>query len=76
METIDEIFLALSWLHDCMVRLASGQDEVVKVEVAKVAEGDQAPDFTMTGIDGNDLKLSDLTAQGQNVVLMFDRAHW
>lgn len=72
--------MRFSWLlAGCTIAwcaLASGQDEVVKVEVAKVAEGDQAPDFTMTGIDGTDLKLSDLTAQGQNVVLMFDRAHW
>ena len=35
-----------------------------------------APDFTMTGIDGKDVTLSQLTAEGKNVVLMFSRAHW
>ena len=47
-------------------------DEVAK----KAAVGKPAPDFTVTGIDGNEFKLSQKTAPGKNVVLMFSRAHW
>ena len=45
-------------------------------EAVKVAVGKPAPDITMTGIDGKPFKLSDVTASGKNVVLLFDRAHW
>lgn len=38
--------------------------------------GMQAPDMTLTGIDGESFKLSDITARGKNVALMFSRAHW
>lgn len=38
--------------------------------------GKPAPDFTATGIDGKPFKLSEKTATGKNVVLMFSRAHW
>ena len=41
-----------------------------------VAVGKSAPDFTVTGIDGKQFKLSDKTASGKNVALMFSRAHW
>ena len=41
-----------------------------------VAVGKPAPDFTVTGIDGKQFKLSDKTATGKNVALMFSRAHW
>ncbi len=41
-----------------------------------VAVGQAAPDFTVTGIDGNRFKLSDKTKAGKNVALMFSRAHW
>ena len=42
----------------------------------EVAVGKPAPDFTVTGIDGKQFKLSDKTASGKNVALMFSRAHW
>ena len=42
----------------------------------KVSVGKPAPDFTVTGIDGKSFKLSDITATGKNVVLIFSRAHW
>ena len=41
-----------------------------------VAVGKPAPDFTVTGIDGKQFKLSDKTSSGKNVALLFDRAHW
>ena len=43
---------------------------------AEVVAGQPAPDFAMTGIDGEEVRLSELTAEGKNVVLMFSRAHW
>ena len=42
----------------------------------EVAVGKPAPDLTVTGIDGKQFKLSDKTASGKNVALMFSRAHW
>ncbi|QDT12422.1 hypothetical protein [Planctomycetes bacterium K23_9] len=42
----------------------------------KVVVGKAAPDIVMTGIDGEEMKLSDVTKQGKNVALMFSRAHW
>lgn len=50
----------------------AGADE----KVATVTVGKTAPDITMTGIDGKELKLSDVTGRGKNVALMFSRAHW
>ena len=39
--------------------------------------GQQAPDFSATGIDGKPWKLSSLRGkQGKNVVLLFTRASW
>ena len=39
--------------------------------------GQAAPDFTATGIDGIEFKLSDkLKAGDRNIVLLFSRASW
>lgn len=38
--------------------------------------GQTAPDITMTGVDGKEFKLSDITSSGKNVALIFSRAHW
>jgi hypothetical protein len=59
----------------CCVLLLSA---VCVAEEAKavVAVGKPAPDITLTGIDGKLFKLSDITASGKNVALMFSRAHW
>ncbi len=41
-----------------------------------VAIGKAAPDITMTGIDGEPFKLSEITQRGKNVVLVMSRANW
>ena len=39
--------------------------------------GDDAPDFEVTGIDGEKFKLSEkIGNDGKNVVLLFSRANW
>lgn len=45
-------------------------------QTSKVEVGGKAPDFTSTGIDGKDFKLSDKMGKDKNIVLMFSRAHW
>ncbi len=64
-----------SWLPVVLLVSSSivglGQDTVPEVSV-----GSAAPDFTMTGIDGQSVKLSEVLAEGKHVVLLFDRAHW
>lgn len=46
-------------------------------EPAKVVAVDKpAPEITMTGIDGKELKLSDVAKRGKNTALMFSRANW
>lgn len=44
--------------------------------VVVVAEGDAAPDVSLTGLDGKTFRLSQWTDRGKNVVLIFSRAHW
>lgn len=44
--------------------------------VSKAAIGKPAPDITLTGIDGKEFQLSDVTHSGKHVALMFSRAHW
>ena len=48
----------------------------VAQDSAKVAADKAAPDFTVTGIDGKQFKLSDIAKRGKNVALMFSRANW
>jgi len=44
---------------------------------AELKVGDEAPDFTATGIDGKDVTLSKyLKRTGKPAVLVFSRAHW
>jgi hypothetical protein len=38
--------------------------------------GQRAPEITMTGVDGKEFKLSEITGCGKNVALIFSRAHW
>jgi len=50
--------------------LAAADDEPAVV-------GKPAPDFTATGIDGKEFKLSDKLSGGdRNIVLIFSRANW
>ena len=67
------MFRVLS-LVTCLALTASGlADE--KAAPAKV--GSKAPDFTIKGIDGKDIKLSEKLKGGdKNVVLLFSRANW
>ena len=61
--TIAVLFAQSSWLATA-----------IAVEPAKV--GQQAPDFTATGIDGKQFKLSDRAGKDKNIILMFSRANW
>lgn len=45
-------------------------------DVTQAKVGKKAPDFTVTGIDGKQFKLSDKTGKDKHIVLMFSRAHW
>ncbi|MEQ9409010.1 MAG: hypothetical protein RIK87_14835 [Fuerstiella sp.] len=46
-------------------------------EPQTIKVGQSAPDFTVTGIDGQPLRLSEQLKSGQkHVVLMFSRANW
>ena len=58
----------------CFLAIISTLQAQDGVDAVKV--GAAAPDFTVTGIDGKPIKLSELTGKGKNVVLLFDRAHW
>ena len=62
----------LSMTLVCMAIASIGLAE----DLPKVEVGKPAPDFVMTGIDGQQLKLSDKLGQEKNIVLMFSRAHW
>ncbi len=44
-------------------------------DTGRVTVGHQAPDFTLRGLDGSRVTLSDLRGR-QNVVLVFYRGHW
>jgi uncharacterized Rossmann fold enzyme len=63
-------------LYTSIVAMLLGACAVADEKVATVAVGKTAPDITMTGIDGKEMKLSDVTSRGKNVALMFSRAHW
>lgn len=64
----------------CMVffpLVANAQDTPATAAVDnRVEVGKPAPDFSMTGIDGKSLKLSDKIGNKKHVVLMFSRAGW
>ena len=53
-------------------------DQKFLAQVANtVTEGKPAPDFVVTGIDGEQFKLSEkLSDKDRNIVLLFSRAHW
>ena len=53
------------------IALTSGWAAAQELEIGK-----PAPDFTVTGIDGKEFKLSDITGSGKHVGLMFSRANW
>jgi len=59
------LVLALAW---------SGSGAGVRA-AARVPVGEQAPDFTLTTTEGEELRLSRLGEKGP-VVLTFVRAHW
>ena len=51
-------------------------DVIVTGDDPAIQNGKPAPDITVTGVDGEEFKLSDITGSGKHVALMFSRAHW
>lgn len=43
---------------------------------AKLEVGESAPNFEVTGIDGEKFSLEQKLENGKHIVLMFSRAHW
>jgi hypothetical protein len=66
--------LRILTIGSCLLWL--GGTSLAADSVQEVTLGSPAPDFTVTGIDGKDFRLSDKMANGKNIVLMFSRAHW
>ena len=58
----------------CCLLLAVAVSNAADSQTVEV--GSPAPDFTVTGIDGKEFKLSEVTGSGKHVALMFSRAHW
>lgn len=53
------------------------KDKRTKKSTVEVVAGKAAPDFTVTGLDGEKFKLSEkLKSQDKNIVLLFSRGHW
>jgi len=44
-------------------------------DLERVKVGSQAPDFTLEGMDGKEIRLSDYRGK-KSVVLVFYRGHW
>ena len=65
-----KLWLSLGLVFSFSV-VALGQESIPEVLVGRAA-----PDFAMTGIDGQAVKLSEVLTGGKHVVLLFDRAHW
>ena len=66
------VVLAMATCFLAVTTMVRAQDAIP----GPIKIGQPAPDFAVTGIDGKSIKLSELTAKGKNVVLLFDRAHW
>ncbi len=60
----------------CLAAAASCVAQETGEKSPQVAVGSPAPDFTMTGIDGEPFKLSDKLGKHKHLVLIFSRAHW
>lgn len=55
----------------------SEADKKYLASLMSVKVGERAPDFSVTGIDGEPFKLSEKLAGGKkNIVLLFSRGHW
>ncbi len=64
---------AVAW---CIAALLCSNASAQQEKPVELAAGADAPDITLTGIDGKEFQLSDVTKSGKNVALMFSRAHW
>lgn len=64
------VTLAALWIVNPGLAMSQEKEEAV------VKEGAEAPDFTMTGIDGKEFKLSERIKNEKRIVLMFSRAGW
>jgi hypothetical protein len=60
----------------CAAALLCSNASAQREQLVELQVGAEAPDITLTGIDGKEFQLSDVTKSGKNVALMFSRAHW
>ena len=69
---------AMSQTEKAQKKAAKQADqEQSEVKDVKLKVGDKAPEFEVTGIDGEKFKLSEkIGDKGKNVVLLFSRANW
>ena len=55
---------------------AFAQAKEAPAEMTGINVGEKAPDFTLTGHDGNEYVLSDLVKKGKVAVMFFRSANW
>ena len=76
--TMFKTLSSVAVLATCLLCLAAGPiDAQDSKDVPELKAGDKAPDFEVTTITGDKLKLSDrFGEQGRPTVLLFSRANW
>ena len=75
---MSKTFSSAGVLAACVLSLAFGQVSAQdSKDATELKVGDKAPDFEVTTITGDKLKLSDrFGEQGRPAILLFSRANW